>query len=183
MDDDRIIALYWSRDEGAIAATGEKYGRYCHAVAYNILRSDGDAEECVSDTYVKAWEAIPPTRPTRLKAFLARITRNLALNRCERSRAEKRGGESELCLDEFLECLPSPDTPIDESLALKEAINAFLAKLPKRTRTVFVMRYWYFASVKEIARAHLMRESTVKVTLMRARDALREHLIKEELFI
>ena len=182
MDDEKIISLYWSRDESAVTATSEKYSRYCHSVAFAILRADGEAEECVNDTLFKAWNAIPPTRPTRLRAFLGKITRNLALNRYSERHAEKRSGEVELCADELYECLPSADAPIDEALALTEAINSFLASLPRRTRTVFVQRYWYCLTVKEIAEAHLMRESAVKVTLMRARDALKKHLIKE-LFI
>lgn len=183
MHDEAIIELYFARNEAAISATDEKYGRLCHTVALNVLRSEGDADECVNDAYHKAWMTIPPTHPKNLKAFIARITRNTAIDRYRERCAEKRAAETELCLDEFIECLPSESAQIDESLALTEAINAFLAALPKRTRTVFVMRYWYLSEISEIAKAHGMRESAVKVSLMRTRNALRDHLIKEELFL
>ena len=183
MDDAKIISLYFSRDESAIAATDEKYGRYCRTVAYNILSDEPDSEECVSDTYLRVWQTVPPTRPTSLKAYLGRITRNLALDRYRKDRAKKRRAELELCSDELYECIPSKDSEIDSSLALADAINRYLASLPERNRVLFVQRYWYCMTTKEIARANLMRESAVKVAIMRTRNAFRGFLIREGIFL
>ena len=183
MDDAKIISLYFLRDESAISATDEKYGAYCRTVAGSILRDGPEAEECVSDSYYKTWQTVPPTRPTSLKAYLGRITRNLALDRYRRDRAKKRSGEAELSADELYECLPAEGAEISDSLALADAINRFLASLPQRSRVLFVQRYWYCMTIKEIARANLMRESAVKVSIMRSRDAFREFLIKEGLFL
>ena len=183
MDDAKIISLYFSRDESAISATDEKYGSYCKAVADNILRDEPESEECVNESYLKTWQTVPPTKPTSLKAYLGRITRNLALDRYRRDRAKKRSGEAELSADELYECLPTEDAEIADSLALTDAINRYLASLPARSRVLFVQRYWYCMTTKEIARANLMRESAVKVSIMRARDAFRQFLIKEGLFL
>lgn len=183
MDDAKIISLYFSRDESAITETDKKYGRYCRAVAENILRDEPDAEECVSDTYLRTWQTVPPTRPTSLKAYLGRIARNLALDRYRKSRAKKRSGEAMLSADELYECAPSTDAPIDDSLSLADAINRFLASLPQKSRVPFVQRYFYCMTTAEIAKANLMRESAVKVGLMRVRDAFKQFLIREGLFL
>ena len=183
MDDEKIISLYFLRDESAISATDEKYGSYCRVIANNVLRDESESEECVNESYLKTWQTVPPTKPTSLKAYLGRITRNLALDRYRRDSAKKRSGEVSLCADELYECLPSEDAKIADSLALADAINRFLASLPARSRVLFVQRYWYCMTTKEIARANLMRESAVKVSIMRARDAFRLFLIKEGLFL
>ena len=119
MEDGRIVELYWERDETAIAETQKRYGRYCHSIAYNVLHSDEDAEECVNDTYVRAWNSMPPQRPSRLAAFLGRITRNLALDRYLFDHAQKRARSTELILDELEECIPDPVTapPLAEEIA------------------------------------------------------------------
>jgi RNA polymerase sigma-70 factor (ECF subfamily) len=181
MDDQSIIDLYWQRDEAALDQTHKKYGKYCHHIAYAILYSNQDAEECVNDTYLRAWGAIPPAKPGRLSTFLGKITRNLALDRLEKNTAQKRSGPVELVLDELSECIPDADSTLDlaDKIALADAINSFLAELPVQTRQIFMRRYWYLSPIKEIARDTSMSESAVKVSLMRTRNAFRAHLEKE----
>lgn len=182
MDDYKIIELYWARSEKAISETANKYGRYCHYIAFNILRNDADAEECVNDTWLKTWNAIPPKRPNRLQTFLGKITRNLSLNMYEKQNAEKRGGgQIPAILDELEECIPDNRNPesITDDIALKNLLNQFLKSLSPNMRKVFVLRYWYMCSVKEIAESCNMGESDVSVTLFRAREKLKK-LLKEE---
>lgn len=181
MEDKQIVDLYFARAEAAISETQKKYGRYCHYIAYNILYFDQDAEECVNDTYIKAWNAMPPHRPTQLSAFLGKITRNTALDRYAYMKAQKRSGEVALILDEMEQCIPDERNSgsLADELALKEAVNGFLRSLPAQTRVVFVRRYWYMSPVKEIARDYGMTVSNVKVTLLRTRNKFREYLEKE----
>ena len=184
MEDRQIIDLYFRRDEDAIVRTREKYGGYCHRIALNILAAHEDAEECVSDTWLRAWNAIPPSRPDPLRAFLGRITRNLALTRWRESRAQKRGGgETALAFEELSDCLPGGAEPerIAEANALADAVNAFLATLKPRERNVFLARYWYFAPLREIAARTGKSESAVKSSLFRTRQKLYDHLKKEGL--
>lgn len=184
MDDSAIIELYNKRDENAIGETQKKYGRYCHTIAYNILRSNEDSEECVNDTYLKVWNSIPPSAPTRFSSFIGKITRNTALDRYEKNRAQKRDSGVELALDELAECISSDMTGnISDEIALKNAINGFLASLPRRTRIIFMRRYFYLLSINEIAEGLSMSQSNVKVTLMRAREKFREHLENEGIVI
>lgn len=177
MDDQRIIDLYFARSEDAIRETEAKYGRYCHSVAYNVLHSHEDAEECVNDTYIRAWDSIPPKKPSRLSTFLAKITRNLALDRCDYYNAEKRPKDTISLIEEIGECTSSGDDILDE-IALRDAINAFLARLKKKPRMVFMQRYWYFRSITDIAHDFGISESSVKVILHRTRNDLKEHLEK-----
>lgn len=182
MEDRQIIELYWARSETAISETAKKYGNYCHQIAYHILCCREDSEECVNDTWLKTWEAIPPTRPERLSAFLGKITRNLALQRYEKYNAVRRGeGQTALALHELEECIPARENVerIVDDLALTEILNEFLAGLPAETRRIFVRRYWHLRSVKEIAGEYRISESKVKVTLFRARRKLRQLLEKE----
>ena len=181
MEDTRIVALYWERSESAIAESEQKYGKYCHTIAYNILHDTCDAEECVNDTWLRAWNSIPPAKPVKLSAFLGKITRNLALNRLEADRAQKRGeGHIPLVLDELEECIPDASAAnMADEIALRGAINAFLRSLPEETMIVFLQRYWYFMPIAEIAVARKMGESRVKVLLHRARLRLKELLKKE----
>lgn len=180
MEDSKIIELYWQRNEDAIKQTQDKYGRYCHSIAYNILCSDEDAKECVNDTYVKTWNSIPPTRPTRFSSFIGKITRNLALDRYDVSKAQKRDGGILESLDELAECIPDVQGgEIAADAELGEAINGFLAELSKRKRIIFMQRYWYCCSVKDIALNLGMSESNVKVTLMRTRNEFREYLTRK----
>jgi len=182
VEDMTILDLYWKRDEDAISQTEKKYGRYCHSIAYNILFSDEDAEECVNDTYLKVWNSIPPERPRIFKSFIGRITRNLALDRYDYNTAEKRGGTS-VILSELDECIPDTSEDSADDLALSAAINSFLASLSQRTRTVFMQRYFYACSVKQISESVGMTEVNVKVTLLRTRAKLRAHLEKEGISI
>lgn len=185
MDDNKIVDLYWERSETAIAETQQKYGKYCHHIAYHILYSHEDAKECVNDTYIKAWNAMPPQRPGKLSAFLGTITRNLALDRYAYQKAKKRSVPTSVILDELEECIPNPAMQMDmaDEIALKDAINAFLASLPADTRIIFMRRYWYLNSIKEIARDYGLTESKVKVTLHRTRNKFKEFLEKEGISI
>ncbi len=178
VDDNIIIDLYFARDEMAIDATMTKYGRLLHSIAYNILRSDDESEECVNDTYVKAWGVIPPERPSRLSAFLAKITRNISINRYVKRRSQNRIIATEVILDEIMDCVPSTDAPISDDIELKNAINGFLESLDADKRIIFVRRYWYMYSIKDIARSMGYTVSNVKVTLMRTREQFRAYLEK-----
>ncbi|MGC2872092.1 RNA polymerase sigma factor [Ihubacter sp. rT4E-8] len=184
MEDSRIVDLYWQRDEGAISATAEKYSKYCNHIAYNILYSSEDAEECVNDTYLRAWNAIPPHRPVQLSTFLGKITRNLALNKYKGYNAKKRGGgQTAAALAELEECVASRclvEDFIDESV-LTGVINDFLRGLPKVNRVIFVKRYWYMTPVKEIAAEMSMRENRVATMLFRMRKELKDCLEKEDI--
>lgn len=182
MDDNEIIELYMARSEQAISETSKKYGRYCHYIAYSILHNDEDAEECVNDTYLRAWDAIPPQRPNSLLTFLGKITRNLSLNRQEKLSAEKRGaGQTALILDELAECIPAEEdaATATESMVIRDAIDRFLDRLPTDTRKMFVRRYFYMSPIKDIARDYGLPESRVAVTLFRTRAKLKATLEKE----
>ena len=181
MHDDRIIALFFERDEQALEEVQKKYGTYCHTVAYGVLNSQQDAEECVNDTYLHAWNAIPPQRPQILSAFLAKITRNLALMRYRAGHREKRGsGQLPIALDELRDCLPDAGGgSITDAVVIREALNRFLHHLPETSRRIFLQRYWYVRSIPEIAQELGMKESRVKMTLLRTREKLREHLARE----
>jgi len=186
MNDQEIIALYWAKQERAISATAEKYGSYCHTIAYNILYDHFDAEECVNDTYLGAWNSIPPQRPNRLTAFLGRITRNLALNRYKHNKAVKRGGgQVEIALSELENCIPDikgVEQIVEEAL-LVSVINRFLYAQAKTKRNIFVLRYWYLYSIRDIADMYGERESKVKAILFRMRNELKKILEKEEFYL
>ena len=181
MEDERIVEMYFERNESAIKETEKKYGRYCYAIARRILCSEQDAEECVNDTYLRTWEAIPPHKPDRLSAFLGKIVRNLALNRYAHNHAQKRFEGVDVALDELAEVLADPESELDDgqTLDLREALDGFLATLPAETRIIFLRRYWYFCAVKEIAESMGISEGRVKVTLHRTRSKLKEYLMKE----
>ena len=179
MDDKKIVELYFARSEEAIKQTELKYGNYCFLIARNILSSREDAEECVNDTYLNAWNSIPPNNPNPLKTFLGKITRNLAINRYIRIRAKKRSGETDLIFEEVCEFLPDEGVSLCEEFALKQAINTFLSSLSKKSRIIFVRRYWYLSPITEIARELAVSETSVKVTLHRTRLAFKAHLERE----
>lgn len=182
MDDQQIIDLYWARSEVALSATADKYGRYCYGIAYAVLADRGDSEECVNDTYLRAWEAIPPRRPQRLGTFLGKLTRNLALDRYRCSHREKRGGgQLPLALEELGDCISGADhgQQLPDELTLAETVNRFLGGLPPQTRRIFLRRYWYFSPIQEIAADFALGESRVKMTLLRTRRKLRDYLEKE----
>ncbi len=177
MEDEKIIALYWERSEAAILETQNKYGAYCHRIAYNILGDAYDAEECVNDTYANAWNAIPPAKPNRLSTFLGKITRHLALNRYHYQRAKKRNHQMDVILDEVEEILPASEgLPLSDEITLRDAINGFVAGLDRVTRILFVKRYWYLAPISQIAKDMGLGESKVKVTLLRTRQKFKVYL-------
>lgn len=183
MEDHAIVDLYWLRKPEAIQESGRKYGAYCKAIAFNILHNPQDAEECVNDTWLNAWNAMPENRPSLLAPFLGKITRNLAFTRWRAGHAEKRGGgELPLILDELAECA-SPDDTLQaiEAAELEEAVNRFLRTLPEQECSVFLRRYWFTEPMAEIARHCGMREATVRTSLFRSREKLRRHLEKEGL--
>ncbi|MBO4838538.1 MAG: sigma-70 family RNA polymerase sigma factor [Lachnospiraceae bacterium] len=186
MEDSQIVVLYWKRDEKAISESETKYGRYCYSIADGILHDRGDAEECVNDTWLGAWHAMPPHRPEILPTFLGKITRRISLKKWRARSAEKRGGGSvAVSLDELEECIPAGQK-IEESLeaaGLAEIINAFLETLPAAERRVFLRRYWYFDSVRDIALRFGFGESKVKMMLKRTRDKLLLHLQKEDIWV
>ena len=182
MDDQKIIALFEARSQDAIAEAKRKFDPLCRTLAGKLLRSEEDVEECLSDTYLALWNAIPPAKPTPLSAYIARITRNLAMKRLEHLSAEKRGADVTLSFEELDRCIPFGPTPetMFEEKELAEAIRDFLQKQSKQNRIIFLRRYYFFDSVKEIA-AHLgCGEELVKSSLMRTRRKLKTYLIKEE---
>ena len=185
MDDAKIIALYEARDEKAIAETQQKYGGYCRYIAERILASREDAEECVNDAYHKAWNTIPPQKPESLASYIGMLTRQLSFNRYKENHRQKRGGgEVPLILEELQECIADRgDMPSADDITLRDAMNAFLAGLPQRTRMVFMRRYWYADEVTTIAADYGMSEGHVNVLLYRTRKKLKEYLEKEEIYL
>ena len=182
MEDHELVALYWSRNEAAIEETGRKYGPYLYKVAYNILADREDAEESVNDTYLKTWNAIPEARPTVLSTFLARITRQTAIDKWRRRRSQKRGGgEYQAALDELEDCVAGGETPEDtvDRKELAEAIDRFLYAESGEARDIFLARYFYADPIKEIARATGYGEGKIKSMLFRMRKRLKEYLEKE----
>ena len=182
MEDRQIVDLYWLRDENAIVESEKKYGVYCGAIAKNILPAAEDQGECISDTWLSAWNAIPPQRPLLLKAFLGRITRNLALNRLRSLSAQKRGGAFQhLPLEELGELAGENDDPLDqlEHGRMAESISAFLRTLPPEKRKLFLLRYWYLASIPQISRETGCSEDKIRNDLYRIRKKLKTHLNKE----
>ena len=182
MEDSKIIDLYWARKEQALAETDAKYGSYCRTIARNILRNFEDTEECVSDTWLHAWNSMPPQRPGILSAFLGRITRNLSFDRCKYQQAAKRGGGAlPLALDELGECIPASGR-VEHALEQKElaaTIDRFLRTLPEKDCNLFLRRYWYLDSVAALAERFSMNENTVKSRLHRTRLRLKEVLLRE----
>ena len=183
LPDAEIVELYFARSEEAIAQSDRKYGKTCHRIAYNILYSDQDAEECVNDTWLRAWNAIPPERPAALGAWLSAVTRRLALSRYDYKTAAKRYGGIQTSLDELAECVPDGSITLADDVAMGMIINSFLESLPARTRMVFMRKYWYMDSVEGIAAAMGLSVSAVKVILHRTRKKFRAWLDKEGLVV
>ena len=182
MDDKSIIDLYLDRSEQAISETSVKYGKYCFSIAFNILSDKEDSEESVNDTYLAAWNNIPPRVPSILSTFLGKITRNISLNRWKSRRAYKRGGgEVPLALDELEECISTGESVEDtfEKKELLRSMNRFLDALPDTERNLFVCRYWYLDPIHDIAQRVGFTESKVTSMLHRIRGKLRKHLEKE----
>lgn len=182
MEDAEIVGLYWKRDERAITESDAKYGVYCYTVANNILLNHEDTKECINDTWVKAWNTIPPQKPKSLKPFFAKIIRNLPLNRYQMQNAKKRGGDTvTVAIEELDECISSGDDVESAYFAklLQKNVNQFLHTLPKRDCDIFLCRYFFLESTAEIAKRYGMRESNVLVILSRLRKKLKKFLRKE----
>ncbi len=180
MDDKQIVDLFFQRNEEAIKQTEQKYSRYCNYIAANILESKEDCEECVNDAYLRLWNSIPPNRPDSLKSYIGTVTRNLALDRHDKNTATKRKSGTELVYDEIAECIPDTTAKDpSEELAVKNALNKFLGSLKPQKRIVFMQRYWYLSSVKDIATSNGLTENNVKIMLMRLRAKLKKFLEKE----
>ena len=184
MEDTAIIDLYWQRSDQAISETDRKYGRYCHRIAYNVCADDRDAEECVNDTWLRAWNRMPTERPSLLSVFLGAITRNLALDRWRAKHSLKRGGgEIPLALDELNDSVRGSVDPekLIEAKELEQAIDRFVNDLPETEQLIFLSRYWFLAPVAEIAEKAGCTQSKVKTTLFRLRKKLRIYLQEEGL--
>lgn len=182
MEDRELIELYWTRSETAISESDIKYGKYLRYIANNILHNYQDSEECVNDTYLRAWKSIPPERPDKPAVFLGKITRNLALDKYRKTKASKRGGgEFPISLEELNEYIGSlkcTDEVLDH-IVLKDIFNSFLKHLPKSDRIIFMRKYWYFCSIKEISEDMRISQSKVKMSLLRSRSKLKSLLEKE----
>ncbi len=182
MNDNDIIEKFWQRDESAIGDTQSKYGTYLKKIAYNILTSEPDSDEAVNDTYLAAWNSIPPHKPAILRSYLSKLTRRISIDRVKYYHAKKRD-ESEylLSLDELSECVSDSDTPENELDAklLGEAIGRFLASLPQKARDGFIRRYFFLDSIADTARSLNISESELKSLMHRTRNKLRNFLEKE----
>lgn len=184
MDDKAIIDLYWARSENAISETSAKYGGYCYTIAYNILSNREDSEESVNDTYLAAWNTMPPRRPSALAAFLGKMTRYISLDHWKkRSRLKRGGGEVDLCLDELEGCVSGQESTEDAAIRKEtlSAVNRFLDSLPETERKVFLCRYWYLDPVADIAQRFGFTESKTASMLHRTRGKLNKFLAKEGL--
>lgn len=181
MDDKQIIRLFFEHSEQAITELSQKYGDLCMKIARNILNDHQDAEECVNDAYLGAWNSIPPQSPDPLRSYICRIVRNRSLKKLRTNSAIKRGSQFEVSLSELEDCIP--DNSMDEQLSISELsaqINAFLAVLPKDDRLMFVKRYWFSESISELADAFGITENNVSVRLSRIRGKLHQYLDRKE---
>ena len=185
MNDRQIVELFWKRDEAAIENSAAKYGRLLHRISFNILSNHEDSEECVNDTYVKAWNSIPPKKPEYLSAYLGRITRNLSLNRWHGNRAKKRAENMEMLLSELSDCVPAPQTIEDEieGKLLTETIVMWLETLSQNDRVIFLRRYWFGDSLATLADACETTPNKMAGHLFRLRKALKKSLEKEGITI
>lgn len=174
MEDNQIIELYWNRNENAISETDKKYGKYCNYIAYNILQNAEDSNECVNDTYLRTWNTIPPQRPTVFKLFIAKITRNLAI---DKYRKNKHKSIMEEVLDELKDCTTneSVENEVEYSELLKN-INIFLDNLSIDKRRIFIDRYWSFDSIENISNKYELKKGNIKMILSRTRKDLKEYL-------
>ena len=182
MEDNKIVELYWARSEDAITETASKYGQYCYTIAYNILANVEDADESVNDTYMGAWNSMPPQRPAVLSTYLGKLTRRISINRWHSNTAEKRGGgELAMSIDELSECLPANTTVEDEVeiRLLSAIISDFLRSLPDNKRRVFVCRYWYSYSIGEISELFGYSKTKTANMLSRLRRGLKTWLEEE----
>ena len=184
MEDFKIVDLYWERSERAISETRTKYERMLSGISYSLLRSEEDAEECVNDTYLSAWNSMPSDRPIYLGAYLSKIIRALSIDKFRSKHSKRRGGFEELC-EELDECIPDPSSiqAQYENGQLAKAINRFIAELPEEKRVIFIRRYFYSDSVEQIAKRMGFTSSKVKTSLFRMREELRQILEKEDMLV
>jgi RNA polymerase sigma-70 factor (ECF subfamily) len=180
VEDQKIVDLYWNRDEDAILHTQRKYGGLCQTIAQNILGNREDAEECVNDAYLKVWNSIPPQRPQSLVAFLSRVVRNLSLDRYRHDHADKRRRGTDVMFSELEECLSDDSVQaLSDDEGIADAINRFLRTLDRENRILFVRRYYYMDNNEVLAKTFLLNENTVRQRLFRMREKLKEFLEKE----
>ncbi len=186
MDDFEIVSKFWERDENAIFQARTKYGLYCRSVACNILRNSEDVDEVLNDTFLGAWNSIPPNKPQKLSTFLGKITRNLSLKKFRQINADKRGaGVVTVSLEELSECI-SQNKTVEEEISIKElarTIDSFLRTVRDEERRVFLRRYWYFDSIEEISIKFGYSQSKIKTMLFRTREKLKKQLEKEGVFL
>lgn len=180
MDDEKIVDLFWQRDEQAISETSVKYGALCGRIAYGILGNSQDSEEIVNQAYLRLWNAVPPKRPDPFLPFLAKIVRNLALNRLKAENTQKRNpGEFTVSLDELDECIPDKKSTPGDPGQLRDCLNTFLKGQKREVRSIFILRYFYCESIEEISEKTGYSESKVKSMLFRTRKKLRTYLESE----
>ena len=185
MEDNKIIELYWNRHEIAISETAQKYGNYCRSIAFNILANNEDTDECVNDTYLNAWKAIPTQRPNFLRVFLGRITRNIAFDKYDYYHAQKRNIDFNVLLSELEECISSSND-VESSFEkgeIAKAISDFLCSESSENRNIFIRRYWFSDSISTISASFKMKESKVKTILFRIRNRLKIYLEKEGIIL
>ena len=185
MEDSRIIELYFERSESAVSETQSKYGNYCYSIAYNILHSNEDSEECVNDTWLCAWNSMPPANPPILRTYLGRITRNFAINRYKEQHRQKRGRHTVEAIAELGD-IASPETEVQAQMDKQEfarVFNAFLYSLPERDCNVFLRRYFYAESAQEIAKRYGLKQDNVLKILSRTRQKLKEYLKEEGIYL
>lgn len=179
MNDQKIIEMLFARSEAALTHLKNKFEKYCHTIAYNVLGNDFDAQECVNDTYLRVWNSIPPDQPKNLSVYLGHVTRNISIDRMRKNNAKKRNSSADLVLDELSEIITDETRDFSDTLFIKQAINSFLNKLSTKDRRIFVQRYWYAYSVKTIADNICRDENYVSVKLHRLRADFKKHLEKE----
>ena len=182
MEDQQIIGLLFQRSEAAISVLQQKFGRLCRSIISNILPDSRDVEECLTDTYLRVWNSIPPQCPARLDSYLARIARNVALDRYDYNSASMRSTNLTLAYEELAMYLPSSEKETD-AIEFRAFINRFLRDLPKMPRMMFLRRYWYGESISELARAFECSEEKVKSSLFRTRNKLRAAMMKEGIYL
>ena len=179
MNDESILKMFEERDEGALERVSCLYGNYCRSVARGILHNQCEAEDCVTDAYMQAWNRIPPEKPRSLLAYLARLTRNLAIDLYRKKSAKMRSAHVEILYDELGECIPDGAWDINDRLALGEALNRFLSGESALARKLFVRRYFYASPIGEIAKEYGLREGNVKTSLCRSRERLKKYLTEK----
>lgn len=185
MDDRKIVGLFLERSEQAVGEVSRKYGRLCQHIARGIVQSEADAQECVSDAYLTLWKTIPPEKPASLRAYLTRVLRNICYNRRDYETADRRDSRLDISLQELEDILPDSvgSERMLETMVLRDALNTFLRSLPQKDRYLFLRRYYYLDTCREISRKTGMDESTVSTRLNRLRRRLKDLLLKEGIFV